>query len=68
MMLSRYQSSASLQRGCNEDGVASMKTCTLDPLPSSILLVCIEELLPVISKMVNLSLEHDYFADDWKGQ
>ena len=46
--------------------VASMKTCTLDPLPSSILLVCIEELLPVISRMVNVSLENGYFADDWK--
>ena len=46
--------------------VASMKTCTLDPLPSSILLVCIEELLPVISRMVNVSLNHGYFADDWK--
>ena len=46
--------------------VASMKTCTLDPLPSSVLLVCIEELLPVISRMVNVSLEHGYFADDWK--
>ena len=46
--------------------VASMRTRTLDPLPSSILLVCIEELLPVISRMVNVSLEHGYFADDWK--
>ena len=43
-----------------------MKTCTLDPLPSSILLVCIEELLPVINRMVNVSLENGYFADDWK--
>ena len=34
--------------------MASMKTCTLDPLPSSILLVCIEKLLPVISRMVNV--------------
>ena len=46
--------------------VASMKTCTLDLLPSSILLVCIEELLPVISRMVNVSPEHGYFTDDWK--
>ena len=46
--------------------VASMKTCTLDLLPSSILLVCIEELLPVINRMVNVSLENGYFADDWK--
>ena len=43
-----------------------MKICTLDPLPSSILLICIEELLPVISRMVNVSLENGYFADDWK--
>ena len=46
--------------------VASIKTCTLDPLPSSILSVCIEELLPVISRMVNVSLQHGYFADNWK--
>ena len=46
--------------------VASMKTCTLDPLPSSIMLVCIEELLPVINRMVNVSLENGDFADDWK--
>ena len=46
--------------------VASMKTCTLDLLPSSILLVCIGELLPVINRMVNVSLENGYFADDWK--
>ena len=46
--------------------MASMQTCTLDPLPSSILLVCIEELLSVISRMRNVSLEHGYFADDWK--
>ena len=42
--------------------MASMKTRTLDPLPSSILLVCIEELLSVIFRMVNVSLEHGYFA------
>ena len=46
--------------------MASVKTCTLDPLPLSILLVFIEELLPVISRMVNVSRKHGYFADDWK--
>ena len=46
--------------------VASMKTCSLDPLPQSILSVCIEELLLVISRMLNVSLQHGYFADDWK--
>ena len=46
--------------------VASMKTCALDPFPSSILLLCIEELLPVVTRMVNISLEHGCFADEWK--
>ena len=32
--------------------MAFMKTCTRDPLPCS--------------RMVNVSLEYDYFADDWK--
>ena len=46
--------------------VASMKTCALDPFPSSILLLCIEELLPVITRMLNISLKYGYFADEWK--
>ena len=58
--------SVSVSEALRKMAVASMKTCTLDPLPSSILSVCIEELLPVISRMVNVSLENGYFADDWK--
>ena len=46
--------------------MASMKTCAMDLFPSSILLLCIEELLPVITRMVNISLEHGYLADEWK--
>ena len=46
--------------------VASMKTCALDPFPSSILLLCIKELLPVITRMLNVSLKHGYFANEWK--
>ena len=64
MTLSRYQSQPLSEEAVRKMAVASMKTCTLDPLPSSILLVCIEELLPVISRMVNVSLENGYFADD----
>ena len=32
------------------------KSCAFDPLPSSILSFCLDELLPVIRKIVNLSL------------
>ncbi|XP_078374323.1 uncharacterized protein LOC144657833 [Oculina patagonica] len=42
------------------------KSCALDPLPSSILTFCLDELLPVLRKIVNLSLESDVFAEDWK--
>ena len=42
------------------------KSCAFDPLPSSILPFCLDELLPVIRKIVNLSLESGVFAEDWK--
>ena len=45
---------------------ANKKACALDPLPSSLLPVCLDVLLPVITKMVNLSLESGHFAEDWK--
>ena len=44
---------------------SSIKTCVLDPLPSSILTFCLDELLPVLTKIVNLSLESGVFAEDW---
>lgn len=46
--------------------LTSWKSCAVDPLPSSILSVCLDELLPVITKMVNLSLETGCFAEAWK--
>ena len=45
--------------------LACKKSCALDPLPSSILTVHLDELLPVITKMVNLSLETGQFTDEW---
>ena len=42
------------------------KSCAFDPLPSSILSFCLDELLPVIRKIVNLSLESGVFAENWK--
>ena len=46
--------------------LANRKLCALDPIPSAILSVCLDELLPVLSKMVNLSLETGHFANNWK--
>ena len=46
--------------------LANKKTCALDPIPWFILSLCLDELLPVLTKMVNLSLESGHFAKEWK--
>ena len=45
---------------------ASRKSCASDPFLSSILSLCLDELLRVITKMVNLSSESGQFAEVWK--
>ena len=42
------------------------KTCCLDPMPTSILLQCIDELLPSILYIVNESLQKGIFPDQLK--
>ena len=46
--------------------LACKKSCDLDPLPSSILFIHLDHLLPVFTKMINLSLKTGRFADDKK--
>ncbi len=41
-------------------------TCDLDPLPTPLLKDCIEVILPVLTKMVNLSLQSGVFPTEWK--
>ena len=41
-------------------------SCELDPIPTDLLKQCIDVLLPVLTKMVNLSLQTGIFPDDWK--
>ena len=38
------------------------KSCTLDPMTTSLVIKCIDVLLPVITKIINLSLESGSFA------
>ena len=45
---------------------STKKTCILDPVPTSLVIGCTEVLLPVLMKIVNLSLESGTFADNWK--
>ena len=35
-------------------------------MPTSLVMDCIDVLLPIITKMINLSLESGLFVDDWK--
>ena len=55
-----------------EEGVKNLapackKSCDLDPLPSSILYIHLDHLLPVITKMINLSLKTGRFAGEYLG-
>ena len=42
------------------------KTCCLDPIPTKLVLDCLDILLPVITKIINYSLEHGVFPSVWK--
>ena len=44
---------------------SNINCCPLDPLPSSLLSACVDTLLPIITKMVNLSLQSGVFAMTW---
>ena len=45
---------------------APSKTCSLDPMPTHIVKSCLDVLSPVLTRMVNSSLQTGVFADDWK--
>lgn len=40
--------------------------CALDPMPMTLLLDCLDEVLPIITYLVNSSLVRGYFPMDWK--
>ena len=42
------------------------KTCSLDPIPTKPVFECLDILLPVITKIINYSLEHGVFPSAWK--
>ena len=45
---------------------SSKKSCGLDPIPTKLLLDCLYVLLPIITKMINYSLENGDFPAAWK--
>ena len=42
------------------------KLCMLDPIPTPLVIGCINILLPVITKIINISLQTGQFTDQWK--
>ena len=42
------------------------KSCLLDPIPTNIMKDCLDELLPILTTMINLSLESGFFPVIWK--
>ena len=42
------------------------RSCALDPIPTPLLVACIDTLLPVTTNIINLSLRYGIFADQWK--
>ena len=59
---------SSLSQGEVHDLVraSSEKSCGLDPIPTKLLLDCLDVLLPIITKMINYSLENGDFPSAWK--
>ena len=45
---------------------APTKSCLLDPIPTNTLNDCLDELLPLLSTTINLSLKSGFFPDIWK--
>ena len=45
---------------------SAKKSCKLDSLSTSLLVDCLDELLPVNTGMINLSLKEGYFPSEWK--
>ena len=45
---------------------SAKKSCPLGPMPTSLVVGCLDVLLPVISRIVNLSLSGRHFCDERK--
>ena len=45
---------------------SSKKSCSLDPLPTSLVVKCMDKILPVITLIINSSLKSGHFPGVWK--
>lgn len=44
----------------------SKKSCSLDPMPTRLVVECLDTLLPVLTQIINLSLHNGKFHSGWK--
>lgn len=51
---------------CNLIRSSSNALCSLDPIPAWLLTSCLRVLVPSITDLINLSIQHAYVPDDWK--
>ena len=42
------------------------KSCEIDEIPTNLLWKCIDHLLPVLTRLVNISLQSGVFSQKWK--
>ncbi|XP_068704548.1 uncharacterized protein [Montipora foliosa] len=67
-----YRPEIDLQKkAVSEDDVSrligsSVKSCSLDPIPASLLLKCLDSFLPTLVRIINLSLSKGVFPDSLK--
>ena len=56
---------------CSDDVLrligSSVKSCSLDPIPASLLLKCLDCFLPTLVRNINLSLSKGVFPDSLSG-
>ena len=45
---------------------AAKKSCNLDPMPTQLVVDCLDQLLPIITTIVNCSLSQGVFPGEWK--
>ena len=45
---------------------SSKKSCSLDPMPTPPVVKCLDVLLPILTRITNLSLQSGCFPENWK--
>ncbi|CAB3993916.1 Hypothetical predicted protein [Paramuricea clavata] len=71
LVLNETQTFGDFQQLTEEDVTALVqksgkKSCALDPMPTGLVVKCLGTLLPVLTRIINLSLVSGKFSEEWK--